>query len=129
VAEQPTDRREPAEGLRMPRPLPSAPLLVITGMSGAGRSTAAKVLEDHDWYVVDNLPPQLLPQLRALRAEHPGDAAEADRMPRRLAVVIDSRARLISGTEYPILEALTAGPDRPGLVFLEATDEELVRRF
>jgi len=113
----------------MPRPLPSAPLLVITGMSGAGRSTAAKVLEDHDWYVVDNLPPQLLPQLRALRAEHPGDAAEADRMPRRLAVVIDSRARLISGTEYPILEALTAGPDRPVLVFLEATDEALVRRF
>jgi len=78
---------------------------------------------------VDNLPPQLLPQLRALRAEHPGDAAEADRMPRRLAVVIDSRARLISGTEYPILEALTAGPDRPVLVFLEATDEALVRRF
>ena len=45
---------------------PRAELMIVTGMSGAGRSTAANVLEDQGWYVVDNLPPQLLPDLAGL---------------------------------------------------------------
>ncbi len=118
--------REAAEGLRIVGDGADAQLLVITGMSGAGRSTAAKVLEDHDWYVVDNLPPQLLPELQALRERAVASGAG---MPRRLAVVIDSRARLLTGDGGSILGALTSGPRRPVMVFLEATDEALVRRF
>lgn len=140
MADQQAGPREPAEGLRLPGAASETPLLVITGMSGAGRSTAAKVLEDHGWYVVDNLPPQLLPQLRAMRRHADGEghpegpgpqlpSGVSGGMPHRLAVVIDSRARLVSGDGFPILDALTAGPDRPVLVFLDATDEALVRRF
>ena len=46
------------DGMLPVKPL-EAELLVVTGMSGAGRSTAADALEDHGWYVVDNLPPQM----------------------------------------------------------------------
>src|SRR5206468_4203377 len=61
-------------------------LLIITGMSGAGRSTAAKVLEDLGWYVVDNLPPQLIESLLEL-TETPGRDVP------RLAVAVDVRGR------------------------------------
>jgi UPF0042 nucleotide-binding protein len=47
-------------------------LLIVTGMSGAGRTTAAHALEDHGWYVVENLPPQLLGTLTELVARVPG---------------------------------------------------------
>src|SRR5207342_1588615 len=61
-------------------------LLVITGMSGAGRSTAARVLEDLGWYVVDNLPPQLIAGLADLiRLATPAVT--------RIAVVVDVRGR------------------------------------
>ncbi|MEI7550267.1 MAG: RNase adapter RapZ, partial [Actinomycetes bacterium] len=62
-------------------------ILVITGMSGAGRSTAAHVLEDLGWYVVDNLPPALLSNLTSL----PG-MDEIQSAP-RIAAVIDVRSR------------------------------------
>ena len=61
-------------------------LLIVTGMSGAGRSTAANVLEDLDWYVVDNLPPQMLKPLVDLTSL----AGEA--LP-KVAVVVDVRGR------------------------------------
>ena len=48
-------------------PLADAPIVIVTGMSGAGRSTTANVLEDLGWLVVDNLPPQLLSHLTELR--------------------------------------------------------------
>jgi len=59
-------------------------LLVVTGMSGAGRSTVANALEDLDWYVVDNLPPQMLRPMAEL-------FSHADKELPRLAVVIDAR--------------------------------------
>ncbi|NKX49042.1 RNase adaptor protein RapZ, partial [Arthrobacter deserti] len=62
-------------------------LLVVTGMSGAGRTTAAHALEDHGWYVVDNLPPQMLGTLAELMAR-------TDSLP-RLAVVIDVRSQAL----------------------------------
>ena len=61
-------------------------LLVITGMSGAGRTKAAAVLEDLDWYVVDNLPGQLLTQLAGMMSTGPGGV-------HRLAAVVDVRGR------------------------------------
>ena len=65
---------------------PAPDIVIITGMSGAGRSTAAKSLEDLDWYVVDNLPPGLLPTMVDLAARSQGAV-------RRIAVVVDVRSR------------------------------------
>lgn len=101
------------------------PLIVITGMSGAGRSTAAKVLEDLGWFVVDNLPPQLLGSLQDLRHQAMGEGSA----PMRLAAVIDARAGKMSGSLSQTLVELRADGDRPVVVFLDATDEALVRRF
>ena len=118
----------PVEGLRaVPADGGPAPLVVVTGMSGAGRSTVAKALEDHGWHVVENLPPQLLPDLESLheRARPPADGGPSP----RLAVVIDARTRWLSGQDAQLLEQLTSGPHRPVLLFLDATDEALVRRF
>jgi UPF0042 nucleotide-binding protein len=97
--------------------------VVLTGMSGAGRSTAANVLEDSGWYVVDNIPPHLLMPLAELAA-----AQEAERHV-RIAAVVDVRA---GGFFSSLRGALASLRDRgwaPNLVFLDATDEALVRRF
>lgn len=55
---------------------PESEILVITGMSGAGRTTAAHALEDHGWYVVENLPPTLLGMLTEIVA-HSGDPSRS----------------------------------------------------
>jgi UPF0042 nucleotide-binding protein len=103
---------------------PAAPveLLLITGMSGAGRSTAARGLEDLGWFVVDNLPPALLPTLAEL-AERSGGAVG------RLAVVADVRGRAFFADLRSALAALQERPIDLRIVFLEASDEALVRRF
>ena len=91
-------------------------VLVVTGMSGAGRTTVGNALEDLGWYVVDNLPAQMLRPLLDL-AGHSGDRLN------RIAVVVDVR----SGALFSELDT----GDRPQfrLLFLEATDDALVRRF
>ena len=101
----------------------SAPeLVVITGMSGAGRSTAADVLEDLGWFVVDNLPPGLLPTLADLGGRAQG------RVP-KIAAVVDVRSRdFFDDLNAAVADLAQAGTD-PRVVFLEATDEALVRRF
>ena len=70
---------------------PPADIVIITGMSGAGKSTTAKSLEDLDWYVIDNLPPGLLPTMADL-------AMRGNRTPPRIAAVIDLRERQSGGT-------------------------------
>ena len=114
---------------RADEPAPSHPpavdvqpeLVLITGMSSAGRSTTANVLEDLGWYVVDNLPPQLLPAMSDLSARSPEGSM-------RLAAVIDAR----SGSFFQALsDALVELGTRgivPRVVFLDATDDVLVRR-
>ena len=123
AGESATAPYETAEGIvaRDREPL-DAPMLIITGMSGAGRSTAAKVLEDLGWYVVDNLPAQLLSQVQSLRTRESGG-------PRRVAAVIDARSRGLSTTLSEILAELRSSPSPPVVVYLDATDEALVRRF
>jgi len=95
-------------------------LVVVTGMTGAGRSTAAKELEDLGFYVVDNLPPTLLPDVVRLVDDTRGPA-------QRIAVVVDVR----SGSFFDDLHHIVATGVRGRLVtlvFLDATDEVLVRR-
>ncbi len=97
-------------------------LVVITGLSGAGRSTAAKCMEDLGWFVVDNLPPALLSSMAELGAR---SAASVN----RIAVVVDVRGRAFFNDARGELDALKARGITPRILFLEATDEALVQRF
>ncbi|ACZ30575.1 conserved hypothetical protein [Xylanimonas cellulosilytica DSM 15894] len=97
-------------------------VLVITGMSGAGRTRAASVLEDLDWFVVDNLPPMMIVPLVDLMTRA-GSAVE------RLAVVVDVRGRQYFSELAGALGHLRAAGVQYRILFLDASDEELVRRF
>jgi len=102
---------------------PPADIVIITGMSGAGKSTTAKSLEDLDWYVIDNLPPGLLPTMADL-------AMRGNRTPPRIAAVIDLRSgRAFSTALASSIHELGSRGIRPRVLFLEAGDETLVRRF
>lgn len=107
--------------------LAEAPLVIVTGMSGAGRSTTANVLEDLGWLVVDNLPPQLLSDLADLRDDAIARTPEAAQQ--RVAVVVDVRSRGWFAHLEEAIQAARERGERPSLVFLDATDEALVRRF
>lgn len=98
---------------------PTQELLILTGMSGAGRSTVAHALEDLGWYVVDNLPPALLPQI----AEQTLDTHAA------LAVVVDVRGGKFFDELNGALTQLKNSATPYRLLFLDATDQALVQRF
>ncbi|MEY3889484.1 MAG: hypothetical protein RI931_606 [Actinomycetota bacterium] len=97
-------------------------LLIVTGMSGAGRSTVGNALEDLGWYVVDNLPPQMIGPIADLftLAKNP--------LP-RLAVIIDVRGGEFFGELQENLNLLRTRSINLRLLFLEATDAALVKRF
>ena len=95
---------------------------LVSGLSGAGRSTAAKVLEDLGWFVVDNLPPELIATMVDLGARARGEVT-------RIAVVMDVRSRAFSTDLRTVLKDLDARGYKPRLLFLEASDAVLVRRF
>ena len=104
--------------------------LVVTGMSGAGRSTAADSLEDLGWFVIDNLPPGLI-QKMADTINVPGAAIE------RVALVIGRGGGRGSGSAGPdylddlpgVLEALRTSGNRVRVLFLDASDDVLLRRY
>ena len=103
-----------------PPPEERGELVVVTGMTGAGRSTAAKELEDLGYYVVDNLPPQLVPDVVELVDASGG-------VQQRIAVVVDVR----SGSFFEGLrEVLATGETgrRTTLLYLDCSDDVLVRR-
>jgi RNase adapter protein RapZ len=104
----------PAEG--------PADIVVITGLSGAGRSTAAKSLEDLGWFVVDNLPPGLLPTMVDLAARSNGAVT-------KMAAVVDVRSRAFSTDLKSAISDLGARRASARVVYLEAADDTLVRRF
>jgi RNase adapter protein RapZ len=97
-------------------------LLLVTGLSGAGKSEAAKVLEDAGWFVVDNLPPSLMGRVVEL-------AAVRDSGMGRIAVVADVRG----GVFFEELESAMADLKRLDIevtiLFLDASDDVLIRRF
>lgn len=97
-------------------------LVIISGMSGAGRSTAAKCLEDLGWFVVDNLPPALIPTMVELGARSQGNVA-------RIAVVVDVRGRRFFDNLRESLADLETKHVTRRIVFLESSDDALVRRF
>jgi len=97
-------------------------VLVISGLSGAGRSEAAKALEDLGWFVVDNLPPALIKTMVSL-ALAPGNDIDL------IALVIDARGGTFFSEAMKELEKLRRDVCNYRLVFLEASDDALVRRF
>ncbi len=97
-------------------------LLIVTGMSGAGRSTVGNALEDLGWYVVDNLPPQMLSPISDLFT------LTDNKLP-KLAVIIDVRGRDFFGEFEDHLNQLQGRLVNLRVLFLEATEGALVKRF
>jgi len=96
--------------------------LLITGMSGAGRSTAAAALEDAGWYVIDNMPPSLLAELDVALGR-PGPEHD------RIAVVMGRGGAGQVADVLPAIEALRAQGHRVRVVYLDAPQDVLVRRY
>ena len=97
----------------------SSEVVVVTGMSGAGRSTVAHAMEDLGWYVVDNLPPALLTSLCDMAASSVS----------KIAVVVDVRGRQFFGDLNVALSELSEKRISRRILFIDASDEVLVRRF
>jgi UPF0042 nucleotide-binding protein len=95
-------------------------VVVVTGLSGAGKNSAGRVLEDLGWFVVDNLPPALLQPKVELGAR--GDV-------RRFGAVVDVRSRAFSSDLQESIRLLAEAGNRPRVVYVHARDEVLVRRY
>ncbi len=108
-----TEAKGPSSGIEV---------AVVTGLSGAGRSTAAKCLEDLGWFVVDNLPPELISTMVEL-------GVQARSVITRVAVVMDVRSRAFTGDLASVIKDLDKRGYKPRVLFLEASDEVLIRRF
>ncbi len=97
-------------------------VVLVTGLSGAGRGTAAKVLEDLGWYVADNLPPQLITRMVDL-------GLDAGSRITQLAIVMDVRSRGFTGDLDWVRNDLATRNITPQVLFMEASDDMLVRRY
>ncbi|MET0703420.1 MAG: RNase adapter RapZ [Mycobacterium sp.] len=97
-------------------------VVVVTGLSGAGRGTAAKVLEDLGWYVADNLPAELIARMVDL------GLAAGSRIT-QLAIVMDARSKGFTGDLDSVRTELGTRGITPQVLFLDASDDILVRRY
>jgi RNase adapter protein RapZ len=95
-------------------------LVFVTGLSGAGKSQAMKTLEDLGFYCVDNLPPKLVSQTLSLLE---------DAQVREVALALDVRSGGALGDAVPVIRQISADGVRPQLLFLDARDDVLVRRY
>ena len=96
--------------------------VIITGLSGAGKSVAIKCFEDLDFFCVDNIPPQLIPKFTEICLQSRGKLS-------KIAFVVDIRGEIFFRELNHTLEDLTALGIRPEILFLDAKDEVIVRRF
>ena len=97
-------------------------VVIITGLSGSGKSTAINALEDVGFFCIDNLPVPLLPKVLQLASAGSGGVES-------LAFVIDTRERMFLDDAADQIEKLRAGDAHVQVIFLEATDDTLVQRF
>jgi UPF0042 nucleotide-binding protein len=109
-------------GVETSAPEPQTEVVLLTGMSGAGRSTAANAFEDLGWFVVDNMPPALLPRMVEL-AERGKGAVQ------RIAAVADVRSGEFFSALEDALDSVRLHGITPRMVFLEADEDVIVRRF
>lgn len=119
---------EPSDASRAAEPAEAAvkpEILVITGMSGAGRTRAGAALEDLGWYVVDNLPPTMLPPLAGMMAASVGRGGGV----RHLAVVVDVRGGEFFSDLVSVLNDLRDTGIAFRILFLDSADDVLVRRY
>ncbi|MDY0211439.1 MAG: RNase adapter RapZ [Desulfuromonadaceae bacterium] len=98
-------------------------LIIVTGLSGSGRTTAARVLEDEGFYVIDNFPLALVPQFLQLNREKPLAQSAG------IALVMDVRTPHFSGEGKACIETVKAAGYEPDILFLESADDILIRRF
>lgn len=110
------------EHSRQKRANPDMSLVLITGISGSGRNTAASVLEEMGWYVADNLPPELI--VRMVELSFGGESPVE-----RLAIVTDVRSRAFAGSLEEVLDRLRATGRSPLVVFLDAEDDTIIARY
>src|SRR6266704_937894 len=121
----PPTRQEPKVSLTsdaQPSERGALETVVVSGLSGAGRSTAAKCLEDLGFFVVDNLPPELVATMVDLGSRSQGAVT-------KLAVVMDVRSRAFSTDLTGVITELGQRDLQPRILFLEANDNVLIRRF
>lgn len=97
-------------------------LLIVTGMSGAGKSSAANALEDLGYYCVDNIPPLLIPSFVDLSKKG------STPIP-KIAIVTDSRGGELFNNLIPVLDELSLGGTSYKILFLDSSDNELIRRY
>ena len=104
---------------------PSPRAVIITGLSGSGKSTAMRALEDAGFFCIDNLPVPLLPKVLELAGGHNGEG----RVPQQYAFAVDTRERnYLDHADQAIAQMRSEGVSVQ-VVFLEASDESLVRRY
>lgn len=96
--------------------------VIITGISGAGKSLAAKYLEDLGYFCVDNMPPALIPKFAEICYENSGKID-------KIALVIDIRGRELLNDFFPGLNALKEAGFSYEIIFFEASDEVLIKRY
>lgn len=104
----------------------SLDIVVLTGMSGSGKSVALNALEDAGYYCVDNLPPELLTQLLTLERQRANEGAGSTRL---LAVAVDARSAKSLPHLLPVLDNLRTEGAVVRPLFLDASNEALLRRF
>jgi RNase adapter protein RapZ len=115
-------KRAGPDQLHDPRPPPESRVVILTGVSGSGKSTALRVLEDAGFYCVDNLPIIFLEKLLELSAHTAGEIT-------RIALVVDAReGRLLAEAPRVIDEVRRTGT-RVDVVFFDASDDALLRRY
>ncbi|MGQ0508010.1 MAG: RNase adapter RapZ [Myxococcaceae bacterium] len=100
---------------------PSSQIVVITGLSGSGKSTAIRALEDAGFFCIDNLPVTLLPKLTELA----GMGGQIN----RLALVVDARERVFLKEAPRVLEESRKAGHQIEVLFLDSSDDSLIRRF